>query len=216
VVKPQVDVQRRWASLGLWPWHWHRDLAWPACPTTLLDMAALGIAARSMAALSAPSVVSACRWRPLDLAGARGGEAAPQIMSELGRCVSMHVIELIECGARTTPVDLVLSHLAEEDEMRPLQGLATQVGSMTRSSGARRSTTATFEVSCSGSGAFCSCRGRHSSGGRAERGWSLPSLSPRAITSTMVPKSQLSPQLEPPSLRGLRTSVTSSGKGLAM
>jgi hypothetical protein len=44
-------------------------------------------------------------------------------MSKLGRCVSRHVIELAECGARTTPVGLVLSHLAEEDEACPLQGL---------------------------------------------------------------------------------------------
>jgi hypothetical protein len=36
-------------------------------------------------------------------------------MSKLGRCVSMHVIELAEHGARMVPVGLVLSHLAEED-----------------------------------------------------------------------------------------------------
>jgi hypothetical protein len=76
VVKPQVDVQRRWASLGLWPGRWHWDLAWPACFTTLLDTAALGVAAQSTAALSAPSPALACRWRLLDLAGARSGEAA--------------------------------------------------------------------------------------------------------------------------------------------
>jgi hypothetical protein len=35
----------------------------------------------------------------------------------------MHVVELAERGARTTPVDLILSHLAEEYEARPLQGL---------------------------------------------------------------------------------------------
>jgi hypothetical protein len=35
----------------------------------------------------------------------------------------MHVIELAERGARTTPAGLVLGHLAEEDEARPLQGL---------------------------------------------------------------------------------------------
>jgi hypothetical protein len=44
-------------------------------------------------------------------------------MSKLGRCVSMHVVELTERGARTAPVGLILSHLAEEDETRPLQGL---------------------------------------------------------------------------------------------
>jgi hypothetical protein len=35
----------------------------------------------------------------------------------------MHIIELAERGARAAPVGLVLSHLAEEDETRPLQGL---------------------------------------------------------------------------------------------
>jgi hypothetical protein len=35
----------------------------------------------------------------------------------------MHVVELAERGARAAPVGLVLSHLAEEDETRPLQGL---------------------------------------------------------------------------------------------
>jgi hypothetical protein len=28
----------------------------------------------------------------------------------------MHVVELAECGARTAPVDIILSHLAEEYE----------------------------------------------------------------------------------------------------
>jgi hypothetical protein len=119
VVKPQVDVQRRWTSLGLRPWRWRRDLAWPARCAALLGAVALGVAARSTAALSASSAVSARRWRPLDLARARSGEAAPQVMSELGRCVSMHVVELVECGACAAPVSLVLSHLAEEDETRP-------------------------------------------------------------------------------------------------
>jgi hypothetical protein len=44
-------------------------------------------------------------------------------MSKLDQCVSMHVVELTEHGARTAPVDLILSHLAEEYEARPLQGL---------------------------------------------------------------------------------------------
>jgi hypothetical protein len=44
-------------------------------------------------------------------------------MSKLDRCVSMHVVELAECGARMAPVDLILSHLAEEYEAHPLQGL---------------------------------------------------------------------------------------------
>jgi hypothetical protein len=108
VVKPQVDVQRRWASLGLRRWHWHRDLAWPACSATLLDAAALGVAAWKTAALSAPSAASACSWGLLDLAGAHGCEATPQIASELGQCLSMHIVELAEHGSRAAPVGLVL------------------------------------------------------------------------------------------------------------
>jgi hypothetical protein len=76
-----------------------------------------------MTALSAPSTALACRWRPLDLARAHGDEAAPRVMSKLDRCVSMHVVELAERGARTALVDLILSHLAKEYEARPLQGL---------------------------------------------------------------------------------------------
>jgi hypothetical protein len=49
-------------------------------------------------------------------------------MSKLGRCASMHVVELAEYGACTALVGLVLSHLAEEDETRPLQGLGDPVG----------------------------------------------------------------------------------------
>jgi hypothetical protein len=64
----------------------------------------------------------------LDLARACGGKAAPQITSELGRHISMRIVELIERGARVAPVDLVLSHLAEEDETRPLQGLGDPGG----------------------------------------------------------------------------------------
>jgi hypothetical protein len=40
----------------------------------------------------------------------------------------MRVVELTERGARVAPVDLVLSHLAEEDETRPLQGLGDPGG----------------------------------------------------------------------------------------
>jgi hypothetical protein len=123
-----VDVQRQRASLGLRPWRWHWDLTWLAYSSALLGTAALRVAARSAAALSAPSTASAHRWRSLDLARACGGEAAPQITSELGRRVSMRVIELTERGARMAPVDLVLSHLAEEDETRPLQGLGDPGG----------------------------------------------------------------------------------------
>jgi hypothetical protein len=35
----------------------------------------------------------------------------------------MHVVELTERGAHTAPVNLILCHLAEEYEVRPLQGL---------------------------------------------------------------------------------------------
>jgi hypothetical protein len=44
-------------------------------------------------------------------------------MSKLDWCISMHVVELAKRGARTAPLDLILSHLAEEYEARPLQGL---------------------------------------------------------------------------------------------
>jgi hypothetical protein len=40
----------------------------------------------------------------------------------------MHVIELAEHGTRAAPVGLVLNHLAEEDETRPLQGLGDPGG----------------------------------------------------------------------------------------
>jgi hypothetical protein len=61
VVEPQVDVQRRWASLRLRPYRWHWDLAWLACFATLLGAAALHVATWSLAALSAPSMALACR-----------------------------------------------------------------------------------------------------------------------------------------------------------
>jgi hypothetical protein len=40
----------------------------------------------------------------------------------------MHVIKLGERGAHAAPVGLVLSHLAEEDKTRPLQGLGDPGG----------------------------------------------------------------------------------------
>jgi hypothetical protein len=49
--------------------------------------------------------------------------AAPLAMSKLIRSVSMRVVELAERGARATPIELILSHLAEENEARLLQGL---------------------------------------------------------------------------------------------
>jgi hypothetical protein len=93
---------------------------------------------------------------------------------------------------------------------------ATWTGSMTWLSGARRSTTVMSEVSYSGGGAACSCGRRRSSGGRTGHGESPPSSSPKAITSTMAPRSLLLLQLEPQSPRGSETSVTSSKKVLAM
>jgi hypothetical protein len=94
VVKPQMDVQGRLASLRLQPWRWRRDLAWAASSAGLLGAVASGVVAQSTTALSAPSAALACRWRPLDLARAHGDEAAPRFMSKLDRCISMHVIEL--------------------------------------------------------------------------------------------------------------------------
>jgi hypothetical protein len=66
--------------------------------------------------------------RPLDLARDDSGETAAQVTDELGRCVSIHVVELTERGAHAAPVGLVLSHLAEEDEMCLLQGLGDPGG----------------------------------------------------------------------------------------
>jgi hypothetical protein len=44
-------------------------------------------------------------------------------MGWLGRCNSMRIVELAERGAHVTPGVFILGHLAEEDEVRPLQGL---------------------------------------------------------------------------------------------
>jgi hypothetical protein len=49
--------------------------------------------------------------------------AALLAMGKLIRRISMRVVELAERGARVTPDNLILSHLAEENEARPLQGL---------------------------------------------------------------------------------------------
>jgi hypothetical protein len=81
-----------------------------------------------MAVVPTPSAASARRWRPLDLAKVDGGEAAAQVTGELGRCVYVHAVELAEHGARTASVGLVLSHLAKENEVRPLQGLGDPSG----------------------------------------------------------------------------------------
>jgi hypothetical protein len=141
--------------------------------------------------------------------------AALLAISKLNRCVSMRVVELAERGARAMPVDLILSHLAEENEARPLQGLHDLDGvddvvewcAQIHDGDVRGVLLWEWSVLLLWKKAF----ERRAHG----RGESPPSWSPRAITSTMAPKSLLSLQFEPLSLRGSRTSVTSSGKGLA-
>jgi hypothetical protein len=58
----------------------------------------------------------------LDLAWAHGSEAMamPRVMSKLNRHASLRVVELAEHGARSALGVLVLGHLAEENEARPL------------------------------------------------------------------------------------------------
>jgi hypothetical protein len=58
----------------------------------------------------------------LDLTRTRIGESmvVPLAMNKLIRCISMRVVELAERGAHATLVDLIPSHLAEENEARPL------------------------------------------------------------------------------------------------
>jgi hypothetical protein len=51
-----------------------------------------------------------------------------QVTGELGRCISMHVVELAERGAHVAPVSLALCHLAKENEAHPLQGLSDPGG----------------------------------------------------------------------------------------
>jgi hypothetical protein len=83
-----------------------------------------------MTALSAPSATLACRWRSLDLARVRGSEAmaTPRVMNKFNQRASMRVVELAEHGARSTLGVLVLGHLAEENEARPLQGFCNPGG----------------------------------------------------------------------------------------
>jgi hypothetical protein len=49
--------------------------------------------------------------------------ATPRVMSKLNRRASLRVVELAEHGAHSVLGVLVLGHLAEENEARPLQGL---------------------------------------------------------------------------------------------
>jgi hypothetical protein len=54
--------------------------------------------------------------------------AAPLAMSKIVRCISMRVVELAERGAHAASGDLILSHLAEKNEARPLQGFSNLDG----------------------------------------------------------------------------------------
>jgi hypothetical protein len=58
----------------------------------------------------------------LDLAWAHGSEAmaTPRVMSKFHRRASLHVVELVELGAHSVLGVLVLGHLAEKNEARPL------------------------------------------------------------------------------------------------
>jgi hypothetical protein len=95
---------------------------WHASSTGLLGAAASGVAAQSTTALSAPSTALARRWRSLDLAWAHGSMAMAtlRVMSKFHRHASLRVVELTELGAHSVLGVLVLGHLAEENEMRPL------------------------------------------------------------------------------------------------
>jgi hypothetical protein len=52
----------------------------------------------------------------------------PRFMSKLHRRASLRVVELTELGAHSVLGILVLGHLAEENEARPLQGLGDPGG----------------------------------------------------------------------------------------
>jgi hypothetical protein len=54
--------------------------------------------------------------------------AVPRVMSKLNQRASMRIVELAEHGARSTLGVLVLGHLAEENEARPLQGFCNLDG----------------------------------------------------------------------------------------
>jgi hypothetical protein len=54
--------------------------------------------------------------------------ATPWVMSELHQRASLRVVELTELGAHLVLGVLVLSHLAEENEARLLQGLGDPGG----------------------------------------------------------------------------------------
>jgi hypothetical protein len=66
----------------------------------------------------------------LDLAWAHGSKAmaTPWVMNKLHWCTSLRVMELTELGAHAMLGVLVLGHLAEKNEVRPLQGLGDPGG----------------------------------------------------------------------------------------
>jgi hypothetical protein len=141
--------------------------------------------------------------------------AAPLAMSKLNRRVSMCVVELGKRDARAALGVFILGHLAEENKAHPFQGLCDLDGvddvvkwcAQVHDGDVRGVLLWEWSILLFGR--------RCLSGGCAGHGESPPSSSPRAITSTMAPRSLLSLQLEPASLRGSSTSVTSSRKGLA-
>jgi hypothetical protein len=94
-------------------------LAWPAISTSLLGAVALGIAAQSRTALSAPTLVLASRWRPLDPAWScsSGSTVALLTMSKLVRRVSMGIVELAEHGAHVASGVFILDHLDGVDDV---------------------------------------------------------------------------------------------------
>jgi hypothetical protein len=122
VVTPQMDVQGRLANLRLQPWLRRQDWTRPVRSAGLLGTGTSGFTARSAAALSAPPKARACRWRPLDLAKARGIESTATLLAAdmLIRRISMRVIELAEPGAHAAPGSLLLGHPDGENEARPL------------------------------------------------------------------------------------------------
>jgi hypothetical protein len=135
-------------------------------------------------------------------------------MSKLNWRASLRIMELAEFGAHSVLGVLVLGHLAEENEARPLQGLddpggvddAVEWCVQVHHGDIRGILLWERSILLLWKKAF----------GRWAHGELPPSSSPRAITSTMTPRSLLSLQLKPPSLRGSKMLVTSSGKGLAI
>jgi hypothetical protein len=87
-----MDVQGRLANLRLQPWRRRWDWVWPASSASLLGTATSGVTAWSATTLSTLPKAQACRWRPLDLARARGVESMAMLlaMDKLIRHISTH------------------------------------------------------------------------------------------------------------------------------